>query len=217
NVRARFAEQVAQPRPRRVVSHHSYRNDARSQRAEVRDGIRAAARLELARFVADDQDRRLAADPVGLAVQVLVRDEIADDRDARGGEAIDERAQLGIGLHGGGVSHGLSRAGKVASAAGRVFHRRWTQNQYSGCARTTCSTARVSSWVSATTVEWLFGPGGTEKGPSKRMRWVPSGARKSNTRKRGAPVRNERTAGAGVVQAGVPKKSTKTPREGSMF
>src|SRR5207237_5532010 len=137
----------------------------RCQRAEIRHGVGAAARLELARLVPDDEDRRLAADSIGLAVEVLVGHQIADHGDPRRGETIDDRKQVGVGPHGGAVSHGWSRAGKIASLPGRVFQRRCTQNQWSGCARTMRSTPRVRPCVRAWTAGWPPEADGGAKGP----------------------------------------------------
>ena len=55
--------------------------------ADVVDGVGAAAQPHVGRVVLQDQDRRLAADPLDAAVDELVGHEVGEDQDAPAGEA----------------------------------------------------------------------------------------------------------------------------------
>ena len=58
-----------------------------AERVDVVGGVGGAAEPHLALGEAQDEDRRLARDARGLAVEVLVGDEVADDHDAPAGKA----------------------------------------------------------------------------------------------------------------------------------
>ena len=52
----------------------------RAERSGVGGGVRAPAQLHLFPLVTDDQHRGFAADPLGLAVHVVIREEISDEQ-----------------------------------------------------------------------------------------------------------------------------------------
>ena len=75
---------------------------AAAERRDVVGGVSRSARHHFRRVVFQNQDRRLTRDPGHLAVDELVRDEIADDQHAPARKAVDETEQacLALGLAG---------------------------------------------------------------------------------------------------------------------
>src|SRR5204862_8264362 len=70
------AQHSAQAFADSVVADEPDGKDARAERGNVCGGVCAAPQAKLALLEADDEDRRLAADAIGLAVEVPVGDEI---------------------------------------------------------------------------------------------------------------------------------------------
>ncbi len=73
-------------------------DDPRAQRMHVMGRVGGAAEEHLALRVPQDEDRRLARDPRGLAEQVLVGDEVTDDHDGAIAEARDGLVQAVTGI-----------------------------------------------------------------------------------------------------------------------
>ena len=87
-----------QPPPFGIGADHSGKTHMPTERGRVVRGIAGAARDDLRRVVLENQDRRLARHPGHLAVDELVRNQIADDEDAAAREAVDEREQAFLSL-----------------------------------------------------------------------------------------------------------------------
>ena len=95
-VGAAVAQQRPQPPADLVVADQSDGLHARPQGAEVHDGVGRAAGLQLGGLVADDQHRRFATDAVGLAVDELVGDQIADRCDSRAGKPFQKLREVRV-------------------------------------------------------------------------------------------------------------------------
>src|SRR5262249_15154085 len=74
---------------------HPERHHARPQGVEVVAGVGGPAQPDVARQEPEDQDRRLAGDAAGLAVDVFVGDQVAEDEDGLALEPFDEAEQTG--------------------------------------------------------------------------------------------------------------------------
>ncbi len=66
---------------------------AGAERRDVVRGVAGAARHDFSRVVLQDEDRSLARDARHLAVDELVRDQVADDEHAPRGKGIDDRGE----------------------------------------------------------------------------------------------------------------------------
>ena len=69
--------------------------DVAAEGARVAGGVARAAGHDDGAVVLEDEDRRLARDPRGVAVEEFVGDHVADDRDPPAGEPLGEADQPG--------------------------------------------------------------------------------------------------------------------------
>ena len=86
-------ERVAQCPPRLVRAGRSDRHRNAAESAHVGRGVAGTARQVLLLPVLEDQDGRLAADALRVAVDEAVEDEVARDGQSAAREAVDEREQ----------------------------------------------------------------------------------------------------------------------------
>ena len=98
-------EAPAQAAPDIVGADHSHETSHGTQRGHVVRGVARATGSDLRGVVLEDQHRSLARHPIQAPVNELVRDEIADHRDPRLPEGLDQLRQpcAQLGLAGTGV------------------------------------------------------------------------------------------------------------------
>jgi hypothetical protein len=89
-----LGEEGAEVPPALVGAEEAERVDLGAEGGEVLDGVAGAAGEHLLALAGDDDHGRLARDPLGAAVDVDVRDEVAHDADPAAGELVREGAQV---------------------------------------------------------------------------------------------------------------------------
>src|SRR3989442_14470640 len=96
---------------------------------DVVGGVRGAAQSDLSVREAEDEDGRLPGDARGLAVEVFVGDEVADDDDPLAGESRDERTEP---LH---REHGMSSLPSAHRTASKRSSATWSGFTVHSCRR----------------------------------------------------------------------------------
>ncbi len=118
-----------------VLPENSHGHGGAPKGVDVVDGIGAPAQPHVGTVVLENEDRRLAADPLDTPVQKLVGDEVRDDEDAPTLEGVDETQEA--------LGRGKAGAPSHVSGFGAVLTTRSTASRRFSATR---SGWRVHEW-----------------------------------------------------------------------